>query len=327
MALLGAAATFPSHALSQRSGPEASRVRRIGVLTTPAENDPLYKPRAAAMVEGLAALGWKAGDNLRVEWRYSGGDQVLLARYADELVALAPDALLAVGSPCVEVLRRRTRTIPIVFTIVTDPLGQGFVDSLSRPGGNIAGFTDFDLSMSLKWLQMLTEIAPPVATVGVLYNPATAPIADRMLQVVGEAASSRGVMARAKPVCDEAGIEAAAAALSREPRAGLLVLPNTFTIVNRAAIVRAAERARLPAVYWNRAFVMEGGLMSYGTDNNDLHRRSADYLARILNGADPGTLPVQYPTKFDLVINLKTAKTLGVEVAPALLAAVDEVIE
>jgi putative ABC transport system substrate-binding protein len=172
LGLLGASAAFPLPALGQRSEPEPSGPRRLGVLTVPAANDPLYKPRAAALVDGLAALGWKAGDNIRIDWRYAGGNPSLLARYADELVALAPDALLAAGSPCVEALRRRTRTIPIVFTVVTDPVGQGFVESLSHPGGNMTGFTDFDVSMAGKWLEMLTEIAPPVATISVLYSGA-----------------------------------------------------------------------------------------------------------------------------------------------------------
>ena len=172
LGLVGASAAFPLPALSLESGSPPSTVKRLGVLTVPAADDPLYKPRAAALVEGLAALGWKAGDTIIIDWRYAGGNPSLLARYADELVALAPDALLAAGSPCVEALRRRTRTIPIVFTVVTDPVGQGFVESLSHPGGNMTGFTDFDVSMAGKWLEMLTEIAPPVATISVLYSGA-----------------------------------------------------------------------------------------------------------------------------------------------------------
>ena len=327
IAALGAAMAFPSRALSQQSGSAPSGLRRLGVLTVPAADDPLYKPREAALLEGLATLGWKVGGNIRIDWRYTGGDPARLAGYADELVALSPDALLAVGSPCVEALRRRTRTIPIVFTVVTDPLGQGFVAGLSRPGGNITGFTDFDVSMGAKWLEMLTEIAPPVATVAILYNPATAPLADRITQAVREAAAWRDVTVRAAPASDEAAVEAAAREISHEARSGLLVLPDPFTIVHRSVIVAAAARMRLPAVYWNRAFVVIGGLMSYGADNNDLHGRAAAYIDRILRGADPGNLPVQYPTKFDLAINLKTAKALGLDIPPTLLAAAAEVIE
>ena len=325
LALLGGAAAFSSPALAQESEP--SGVRRLGVLTMNAQNDPVYKSRVAALQEGLAALGWKAGGNLRLDWRFAGGDRGLLARYADELVAMAPDALLAITSSCIEELRRRTRTIPIVFTLVTDPVGQGFVESLSRPGGNITGFTDLDLPMAGKWMEMLSETAPPVAMIGVLYNPATAPWADRMLKVVGETASRLGVTARATPASDQADIEAAATAISQEARAGMLVLPDVFTYVHRSVIVRAAQRLRLPAVYWNRAFVAEGGLMSYGVDGVDLHRRAAVYIDRIFRGADPGTLPVQNPTKFELLINQKTAMALGVDLSPALLAAADEVIE
>ena len=324
--LAGAAATLPTRAFGQAWAPETSGLRRLGVLIVPA-HDAFYKPRATALVDGLAALGWKAGGNLRIDWRHTRGDPTLFAPMADELVALVPNALLAVGSPCVEALRRRTQTIPIVFTVVTDPIGQGFVENLSRPGANLTGFTDFDVSMGAKWLEMLTRISPPIATVGVLYSSATAPLAGRMMQAIGEAAAMHGVSARALAVANEVDIDAAAATMSGEARAGCLVMPDSFTIVNRAVITRAAARARLPAIYWNRAFVLEGGLMSYGADTNDLHRRAADYVDRILKGANPGELPVQYPMKFELVINLTTARALGVDIPTSLLAAANEVIE
>lgn len=327
-ALGAAAAAWPFVARAQQSGPATSGPRRLCVLTVPAADDPLSKVRAAALMEGLAALGWKAGDNITIDWRYTGGDPAWLERYADELVALAPDVLLAASSPCAQALRRRTRTIPIIFTAVTDPVSQGLVESLSRPGGNITGFTDFDLSMAGKWLEMLTEIAPPVATIGILYSsPANAPFAGQMMQSLREAAASRGVTVRAAEASDEAGLESAVTEISREARAGLLVLPDSFTIVHRSFIVASAARMRLPAVYWNRAFVADGGLMSYGADINDLYYRSAAYIDRILRGANPGDLPVQYPTKFDLAINLKTAKGLGVEIPALLLASAGEVIE
>jgi putative ABC transport system substrate-binding protein len=320
---LAAASAFPAPALAQ----SPSGARRLGVLTMNAENDVLYKHRMAALTDGLTALGWKEGANLSIEWRFCGGDRALLPSYADELVAHGQDALLAVSTPSVAELQRRTRTIPIVFTVVTDPIGQGFVASLSRPGGNITGFTDFDLSMGGKWLEMLTEISPPVATIGILYNPATAPFADGIIRAIGETASSRGVTARAAPASDEAGIEAAAATLSRQTRAAMLVLPDVFAVTKSATVIRAAARLRLPTLYPYRRFVGEGGLMSYGSDPSDLHRRSAGYIDRIFKGADPAELPVQNPIKFELVINLNTAKALGVEIPPTLLAAADEVIE
>jgi len=327
VAMFGAAAAWPSRALAQQAGPERPGPRRLGVLTTPAESDPLQKTRAAALAEGLSALDWKEGGNLRIDWRWGDGDRELIARFAGALVALAPDVLLAVGTPCVEELRRRTSAIPIVFTIVTDPVGQGFVASLSHPGGNITGFTDFDTPMVGKWLGMLMQITPPVTNVASLYNPATAPYADLMLRVLEDAASSLGVTARAAPVHDHAGIETAVTTLSRDEHGGLLVLPDSFTVVNRAAIAASAARAHLPAVYWNRAFTVDGGLMSYGIDMSDLHRRPAVYIDRILRGAKPSDLPVQNPTKFDLVINLKTANALGITLPLSLIASADDVIE
>jgi putative ABC transport system substrate-binding protein len=323
-ALLGAAAAFLTRALAQ-----AASAKRLGVLTmNPApEVDAVYKPRVAALRKGLEALGWREGENLNVDWRFAGGDWARLEAYADELVALAPDALLAISTPAAEALLKRTRTMPIVFTLVTDPVGQGFIESLSRPGGDATGFTDFDVSMAGKWLEMLGEITPPAATIGVLYNPATAPFAERMAKVVFAAAAVRGVTARAAPVSDDAGLEAAMTAISREPVAGVLVMPDVFMVVHRPAILAAAARLRLPAVYTYRPFVLEGGLMFYGVDANDLHRRPAAYIDRILRGADPGDLPVQNPTKFDLIANLKTAHALGIEVSPTLLASADEAIE
>jgi putative tryptophan/tyrosine transport system substrate-binding protein len=303
------------------------RSRRLGVLVVPAANDPVLQANAAALVHGLAALDWKEGSNLHIDWRFAGGDRTQIAHFAGELVALAPDVLLAVGTPCVDELRRRTSTIPIVFAIVTDPVGQGFVASLSHPGGNITGFTDFDAPMAGKWLEMLAQVTPPVARVAVLYNPVTAPYAGLMLRAIEDAALSLGVSARAAPVQDEAGMMAAMTALSQEERGGLLVLPDAFTIVNRAVIVAVAARTHLPAVYWNRAFAADGGLMSYGTDNSDLFHRSAVYIDRVLKGAEPGSLPVQNPTKFQLVINLKTANSLGLTVPESILVRADEVIE
>jgi putative tryptophan/tyrosine transport system substrate-binding protein len=263
----------------------------------------------------------------RIDWRYGAGDHALIARFAEELAALAPDVILAVSTPCVEELRRRTSTIPIVFAIVTDPVGQGFVASLSRPGGNITGFTDFDPPMAGYWLGMLAQITPPVARVAVLFNPATAPFAGLLMHAIEEAAPSLALKVRAAPIHDLAEIDLVMTTLSQEERGGLLVLPDVFTIVNRAVIIASAARTHLPAVYWNRSFAADGGLMSYGVDNADLLRRSAFYIDRILNGAKPSDLPVQNPTKFELVINLKTAKSLGLTIPESILMRADEVIE
>ena len=217
--------------------------------------------------------------------------------------------------------------IPIVFVIVTDPVGQGFVQSLARPGSNITGFSNYDPPMAGKWLGMLTQISPPVARVAVLYNPATAPYAGLYLRAIGEIAPAFAVAVQTAPVHDDAAIEAVTARLTREKRAGLLVLPDTFTRLHRDAIVALAARYHVPAVYPFRYFASSGGLMSYGIESEDLFRRSADYVDRLLNGAKASDLPVQQPTKFALVINLKTAKELGVAVPLALLASADEVIE
>jgi putative ABC transport system substrate-binding protein len=301
--------------------------RRLAVLTVPAANDPMWQHRAAILRQALAALGWREGDNLRVEWRSGAGDQKLIARYAEELVGLAPDVILAIGTPCVVEVRRRTSTIPTVFALVTDPVGQGFVASLSHPGGNITGFSDNELPMAGKWLSLLAQLTPPVKNVAVLYNPATMPFAERMLGAVAGAAPPLGIATQAAPVHDVAEIGAAIAAQSRQEGCGLLVLPDSYTIANRTAIVVAAASARLPAIYWNRAFVADGGLISYGTDNDDLLRRTATYVDRVLKGEKPGDLPVQNPVKFELVINLKVANALGLGIPASLLSTADEVIE
>jgi putative ABC transport system substrate-binding protein len=315
-------ATLP---LAARAEPPREGMRRLGALTVTASDDPVSKGRAKVLKESLAALDWKEGGNLQIDWRDGGGDRALIERSADELVASSPDVLLAIGTPCVEELRRRTSAIPIVFAVVTDPIDQGFVASLSHPGGNITGFTDYDGPMAGKWLEMLTQITPPAAHVAALYNPSTAPFADIMMRAMQEAAPSLGVTIRPVQLRDAAAIAPAIAAL--EKRTALLVLPDFFTMTNRASILASAAQANMPAVYWNRAFVTDGGLMSYGTDNSDIIRGAAAYIDRILKGEKPVDLPVQNPTKFELAINLKTAKTLGVTFSPILLATADEVIE
>ncbi len=321
---LAIGATLPGAAWAQQP---SEGVRRLGVLTVTAPNDSVSKGRAAILKESLAALDWKEGANLRIDWRDGDGDIGLIERSADELIASAPDVLLAVGTPCVAALRQRTSTIPIVFAVVTDPIDQGFIASLSHPGGNVTGFTDYDGPMAGKWLEMLMQVAPPAGQVAVLYNPATAPFAEIMMRAMQAAAPSQAVTVRAVPLHDAAGIAPTMGALSAEKSTALLILPDFFTMTNRASILAAAAQANLPAVYWNRAFVADGGLMSYGTDNSDIIRRAAAYIDRILRGERPVDLPVQNPTKFELVINLKTARALGVTFSPALLATADEVIE
>ncbi len=321
----GIAATLMPRPLAAQAQPRDG-TRRLGVLMGGA-NDPQGQANAAALVQGLGALDWHESGNMRIDWRWAGSDPALYERYAAELAALGPELLLVWGSPSVAALRQHAGTIPIVFVSVTDPVGQGFVASLARPGGTITGFSNFDPPMAGKWLGMLTQITPPVARVAVLYNPATAPYAGLMLHAIEEAARSLAVAVEAAPVNDDAEIEAMMARLAREVRGGLLILPDNFTIVHRDVTVALAARHRLPAVYPYRFFAAAGGLLSYGIDLPDLFQHAATYVDRILKGAKPGDLPVQQPTKFELVINLKTAKALGVTVAPSLLAGADEVIE
>ncbi|HVI64732.1 MAG TPA: ABC transporter substrate-binding protein [Bradyrhizobium sp.] len=318
----GAAVVGPLAARAQ----QAERVRRIGVLMGAVESDPARQSQLAAFRGALAKLGWREGSNLGIEVRW-GGDPELCARYAAELVALGPEVILADASPSVEALQRQTRTIPIVFVTVADPIGQGFVANLAHPGGNTTGFSVFDAPMAGKWLEMLTQITPPVTRVAMLFNPATTPYANLMFRAMEDAAPSFAVAVRAAPVNSESEVDAMMAALAREGRGGVLVLTSIFTVTHRDAIIALAARHRLPAVYAYSFFAEAGGLMSYGVDVADVHRRAADYVNRILKGDKPGDLPVQMPIKFNLVINLKTAKALDITVATSLLATADEVIE
>ena len=318
----GAVATWPLVARAQ----QPSQLRRLGVLSG-SKREPDGQARAAALVQGLGALNWHEGSNLRIDWRWAAGDTALYERYAAELVSLHPDVLLAQGSLPVTLLRRHTNAIPIVFMIVADPLGQGFVETLARPGGNITGFSSFDPQMTGKWLEMLTQISPPVARAAVLFDPKTALYAGLMLREIEQAARSLAVAVRAAPCSDYAEVAALMAGLAREERGGLVVLPGVFADIHRPDIIVLAARYRLAGVYPTREFVASGGMMSYGIDNIDVARRAADYVDRILRGANPADLPVQRPTKFELMINLRTAKALGIDVPPTLLARADEVIE
>jgi putative tryptophan/tyrosine transport system substrate-binding protein len=321
LALSGAAAAWPLAARAQQS----ERTRLIGVLTFSEESDPDGQSRLAVFRGALAKLRWTEGRNLRIELRWGAADLALFARYAAELVALGPEVLLADSTPCLEALRRQTRTIPIVFVTVADPIGQGFVASLAHPGGNITGFSAFDPPMAGKWLEMLTQITVPVRRVAVLFNPATTPYL--MLHAIEEAAPSVAVAVRAAPVNSDSEAEVMMAGLAHEERGGVLVLSSVFTVTHRKAIIAFAAQHRLPAVYSFPFFAADGGLMSYGVDLADLYRRAADYVDRILKGTKPADLPVQQPIKFNLVINLKTAKALGITIAPSLLISADEVIE
>src|SRR5262249_1473434 len=301
-------------------------MRGIGVLMPTGENDTEGRARAAAFVDGLHELGLTEHRNAKLDYRWGENDVGRLRTLASELVALAPEVFLAGSSPPLAALQRATTTIPIVFVLVSDPVGQGFVDSLAHPGANITGFTNFEFSMIGKWVEMLKEIAPATRRVGVIFNPETAPYTQRYLRPFEDAARSFAAEPVTAPVRSDSEIESAIASLARS-NGGVIVMTDPFTAVHRKAIVSLAAHYRVPVVYPYRFFTAEGGLMSYGADVPDLFRRSASYVDRILSGAKPRDLPVQQPTKFELVVNVKTAKALGLTFRPTLLARADEVIE
>jgi putative ABC transport system substrate-binding protein len=318
----GAAVAWPLAARAQQ--PDA--VRRIGLLLFLAADDPETKPRIAAFLQGLQQLGWSEGRNVRIDYRWGEGDADIIRRQAAELAALAPDVIFSTGGLATERLLQATRTVPIVFVIVPDPVGSGLVDSLSRPGGNATGFTQFEYSLSGKWLELLKEIAPGVTRAAVLRDPAiTAGIGQ--FAVIQSVAPSLGVEVIPISVRDAAEIERAIAAFARSANGGLIVTASGLATVHRNLIVTLAARHKLPAVYIERFFVTAGGLIAYGPNFIDQYRRAAVYVDRILKGEKPADLPVQAPTKYDLVINLKTAKALGLTIPPAVLARADEVIE
>ncbi len=316
----GAAAVWPVGARTQQP------IRRIGVLMSTASDDPESPPRIAAFLRGLQQLGWTDGRNVRLDTRWAPGDADLQRRYAAELVALTPDVILATASPTVVALQAATRTIPIVFAHAADPVGAGLVDSLARPGGNATGFTLFEYGISAKWLELLKEFAPRVTRVAVLRDPATA-AGMGQFGAIQSVAPSFGVELRPVNVRDPGEIERAITNFAAEPNGGLIVTANPLATVHRGLIIALAARHRLPAVYISSFFVAGGGLISYGPDLVDHYQRAAGYVDRILKGEKPADLPVQAPTKYALAINLKTAKTLGLNVPPPLLARADEVIE
>ena len=320
----GTAVAWPIAARAQQ--PE--RMRRIGVLMGYPENDLEGPAFFAAFREGLEKLGWVEDRNIRLDTRWATPeDAEARQRFAKELVALQPDLILSAVTPTTAALLQQTRTIPIVFATVADPVGSGFVASLAQPGGNVTGFQAMVGSLAGKWLELLKEIAPRVTRVAMLFNPAVAPYAESYLNPLKAAASSFAVEAIAAPVRDMSELESVVAAQARAPNGGLVVMPDSFTDVHRAEITSLAARYGLPAVYPRRIFTELGGLLSYGIDQLDSYRRAATYVDRILKGEKPSELPVQAPVKFELVINLKTAKALGLAVPDKLLALADEVIE
>src|SRR6266481_1111850 len=304
---------------------QPEQVRRIGVLTDRPENDPIARASVAALGKALADLGWVEGKNIRIDYRFAASDPTLFKTYAAELVGLSPDAILASSTPGLAAVREQTRTISIVFVNVSNPLDQGFVQSLARPGGNITGFTDADAPVLGKWLQLLKDVAPSVTRVAVIFNPGN-PALDLGNRAIEAAARSLGMMVTLAPVHDDAGIEEAIAAQAREPGGGLIAYPDSFNVAHRDVIITAAARHGLPGI-GTPDFPRAGGLMSYSFDTVDVHAQAASYIDRILKGTSPADLPVQQPTKFSLIINLKTAKALGLTVPPSMLDLADEVIE
>lgn len=304
------------------------RVRRIGALIGTSESDPESQARLAALRAGLAQHGWVEGHNLHVDYRWAGTDPGRIRNLAAELVATAPAVIFAHSTPVTSGLLQVTRTVPVVFASVSDPVGDGIVASFARPGGNVTGFTNVEASMGGKWVEILKELAPAVTRMGFLFNPTTAPGGGSyFLRGFEAAAPSFQVQPVATPVVDAVGIERALASLGAGGNGGLIVDSDIFAARNRVAIIAAAARHRVPAIYPFVLWVADGGLVAYGTDGKDLFRRAASYVDRVLRGEKPADLPVQAPVKFEMAINLKTAKVLGLSVPPTLLARADEMIE
>jgi putative ABC transport system substrate-binding protein len=305
---------------------QPDRKRRIGVLVGLPANDSVGAAEMAAFLQALGKLGWTAGRNIEVAYRWAGTDMDRIQSFAQELVELRPDVLLARTTPAVGALVRETSTIPIVFTVVTEPIVSGFMTSLARPGGNVTGFANVEPSIAGKWVELLKEMAPSVARVGILYNPMTAPYAGPFLRSAEAAAASLAMELLILPVHSDAEIKGAVAALAETP-SGLVGMTDSFINEHRKTIIEAAQQYRLPAIYSFHWYAADGGLISYGADVVDMFQRAAAYVDRILRGEKTGNLPVQQPTKFTLVINLKTARALGLTVPPTMLMRVDQVIE
>ena len=321
-ALGGAAVAWPLAARAQ----QRDRVKRLGVLWGLAENDNVYEPYLSAFKQRLQDLGWIDGRNIRVEYRFTGGVTERIRIAARELVALAPDVIFATTNPAVAALLQETQTIPIVFTLVSDSVGSGFVLSLAHPGGNITGFHNFEPELSGKWLQILKEVAPEVRRVAFLHHPQTAAHIG-FLRVIEAASGSVGVTVTAAGARDASEIEPALKAFAREPNGGVIVAPSPLTTFRRELIITLVRQFDLPAIYPFRYFPKSGGLVSYGIDQTEQARGGASYIDRVLRGANPGELPIQLPTRYELAINLKTAKTLGLKIPESFLLRADEVIE
>jgi putative ABC transport system substrate-binding protein len=320
--LFGGAVTWPLAARAQVAG----RTRRIGILLSASADDPEFQARVGAFLQGLALLGWTIGRNVQIDTRWAGANAADVRRHAAELAALAPDVILANGGSTVSPLLQVTRTVPIVFAVVSDPVGGGFADSLARPGGNATGFMSTEYSMAGKWLELLKQIAPSVTRVAVLRNSDT-PAGPAQFGVIQAMAPSLRVEVTPVNLRDAAEIERAVAAFARSPNGGLIVTSVAGAAFHRDLIITLATRHKLPAIFYERFFVAAGGLISYGPNYVDQYRQAAGYVDRILKGEKPADLPVVQPTKFELVINLQTAKLLGIEAPPSLLAIADEVIE
>jgi putative ABC transport system substrate-binding protein len=321
--LLSCATAWPFMARAQ----QPDRKRRIGVLMGYAERNLEAQAWVTAFVQEFKSLGWIVGRNVSIDYRFGAGDADRMRAYAKELVGLNPAVILAESSPATAALQQATRTIPIVFVNVFAPVGQRFVSNLAHPGGNITGFSSIEPEMGGKWFGLLKEVAPHLARVAVIYNLKTGPFSPLFLDVIEKAAPSFALKPIAIPIHDTADIERSISAFAHDSNGGLIVLPSTFLVAHRQLIFEKAVQHRLPAIYGFRFFAVDGGLMSYGVDVPDLFRRSASYVDRILKGEKPGGLPVQTPIKYQLVINLKTAKAIGLNVPPTLLIRADEVIE
>ncbi len=322
--IAGSAAVWPLAAQAQ----QGERVRRVGILMGYAQNDPEGQARLAALLGALKALGWEDGRNLQIELRWGSADVARIGQLAKELVALKPDLIVSNTTPVTAAVHRETTDIPVVFIIVSDPVGEGFVTSLSHPGRNMTGFINVEDTIGGKWLELLKEVAPATTQAAMMFNPDTAPGAGSYFLSAFEAAGrALGIKAAAAPVHSETEIENVIASLARERNGGLVVMTDSYMTVHRREIIRMAERERLPAVYPTSISPRDGGFMSYAPDYYDVFRRGAGYVDKVLRGASASDLPVQVPTKFELIVNLKAAKAIGIEVPAQVIARADEVIE
>ena len=321
--LIGAAAALPLAAMAQTQGGP----RKLGVLMAGSENAPENRPRVAAFRQALRDLGWNEGDNLRVEYRWSGGKSELISQYADELVALAPDVILANSTPVITAFKKITPSIPVVFALAIDPVGLGHVQSLSRPGGNFTGFTFIDQDLIGKWMELLKDVSPGLTQAAVLFNPRTFPFYDKFIREIGTGRQAGTDALIALHASADGEPEAGIKALAQKPGSALIIGPDPFNQVRIKQIAQLVQQNRLPAISVYRPFVAEGGLMAYGPDTADIFRRAAGYVDRVLKGAKPADLPVQQPDKFDFAINATAAKGLGLEVPARLLSTADEVVE